>query len=132
MNNNILATITKLLLGVLYFTESESPFKAADWGKITPAALLQKIAIQYHSDPSNLKQIDQAAFFDRLISKVDKADIPIVENAGKIATFYTFIKQNLSNITVIRVEGASRIPVLIAGYLPDGTCIVMETFAIET
>ncbi|SDG22912.1 Nuclease A inhibitor-like protein [Pedobacter terrae] len=132
MNNNILVAITKLLLGVWYFTESESPFKAADWGKITPSALLQKIAIQYHADPSNLKQIDQAAFFDSLISKVDQADAPMVENAGKIAAFYTFLKQNLSNITVVRAEGTSRIPVLIAGYLPDGTCIVIETFAIET
>lgn len=132
MNNNILATITKLLLGVLYFSESESSFKAADWGKITPTELLQKIAIQYQSDPSILKQIDQAVFFDQLISKVDASDAPMVENASKIATFYTFLKQNLSNIAVIRVEGASRIPVLIAGYLPDGTCIVIETFAIET
>lgn len=132
MNNNILATITKLLLGVLYFSESESPFKAADWGKITPAELLQKIAIQYQSDPSSLKQIDQAVFFDRLISKVDASDAPMVENAGKIAALYTFLKQNLSNITVTRVEGASKIPVLIAGYLPDGTCIVIETLAIET
>jgi len=132
MNNNILVTISKLLLGVWYFTESESPFKAADWGIITPAELLQKIAIQYKSDPSNLKQIDQAAFFEQLTSSVDKADAPMVENAGKIADFYAFLKQNLSNITVVRVEGASRIPVLIAGYLPDGTCIVIETFAIET
>jgi len=132
MNNEILATISKLLLGVWYFTESESPFKAADWGKIIPSALLQKIAIQYHADPSDLKQINQAAFFDSLISNVDKADAPVVENAGKIATLYTFLKQKLSNITVVRVEGASRIPVLIAGYLPDGTCIMIETFAIET
>lgn len=132
MNNNILATITKLLLGVWYFTESESAFKAADWGTITPSALLKKIAIQYNADPSNLKQIDQAAFFDSLISNVDQGDAPMVENAHKIAAFYTFLKQNLSGITVVRVEGTSRIPVLIAGYLPDGTCIVIETFAIET
>lgn len=132
MNNNILATITKLLLGVLYFTESESPFIAADWGKITPAELLHKIAIQYQSDPSNLKQIDQAAFFDRLISKVDPSDTPMFENARKIAAFHAFFKQNLSNITVIRVEGSSKIPVFVAGYLPDGTCIVIETFAVET
>ena len=132
MNNNIVATITKLLLGVWYFTESESPFKAADWGKITSSELLKEIAIKYNADPSNLKQIDQADFFDGLISNVDQADAPMVENAGKIADFYTFLKQNLSNITVVRVEGASRIPVLIAGYLTDGTCIVIETFAIET
>jgi Nuclease A inhibitor-like protein len=132
MNNNILAALTNLLLGVWYFTESESPFKPADWGKIAPSALLQKIAVQYHADPSNLKQIDQAAFFDNLISNVDKGDAPMVANAHKIAAFYAFLKQNLSNITVVRIEGASRIPVLIAGYLPDSTCIVIETFAIET
>ncbi|WP_412466307.1 hypothetical protein [Pedobacter sp. KLB.chiD] len=32
MNNNILVAITKLLLGVWYFTESESPFKASEAG----------------------------------------------------------------------------------------------------
>lgn len=132
MNNNILATITKLLLGVLYFTESESPFKVTDWGKITPAELLQKIAIEYHAYPSNIKQIDQIAFFEHLISKIDPSDTPMVENALKIAALHTFLKQNLSNISVIRVEGASRIPVLITGYLPDGTCLVLETFAVET
>lgn len=132
MNNNILATITKLLLGVLYFTESESPFNTADWGKITPAELLQKIAAQYHSAPSNLKQLDHAAFFNHLVSKVDESDAPMVENARKIAAFYSSLKQNLSNIQVIRVEGGSRIPVLITGYLPNGNCVVVETFAVET
>ncbi|MGN7989119.1 nuclease A inhibitor family protein [Pedobacter sp. 22226] len=132
MNNNILATITKLLLGVLYFSESESPFKVADWGKIAPSDLLQKIASQYHSDLSSLKQVDQVAFFDRLISKVDPSDAPMVENAQKIEALHAFLEQNLSNISVIRVEGASRIPVLITGYLPDGTCLVLETLAVET
>lgn len=132
MNNNILATITELLVGVLYFSESESPFTATDWGKIPPAELLQKIAIQYQSSPSNLKQPDHAAFFNHLISKVDANDAPMVENARKIEAIYSFLKQNLSNIQVTRVEGASKIPVLITGYLPDGTCLVIETFAVET
>ncbi|MBB6239506.1 hypothetical protein HDC90_004159 [Pedobacter sp. AK013] len=132
MNNNILATITKLLVGVLYFTESESPFKVADWGKIPPAQLLQKIAAQYHSAPSNLKQLDHVTFFNHLISKVDASDAPMVENARKIALFYASLKQNLSNIQVIRVEGSNSIPVLITGYLPDGSCVVIETLAVET
>jgi hypothetical protein len=132
MNNNILVTITKLLLGVLYFTESENPFKAADWGKIPPAELLQKIAVQYRSTPSNLKQLDHATFFNHLVSRIDASDAPMVENAHKITAFYSSLKQNLSNIQVIRVEGASRIPVLITGYLPDGNCVVVETFAVET
>ncbi|MNI58375.1 Nuclease A inhibitor-like protein [compost metagenome] len=132
MNNSILATITKLLLGVLYFTESESPFKAANWGKITPAELLQKIAAEYHSAPQNLKQVEHPAFFNHLTSKIDAADTPMVENAGKIEAFYSALKQSLTNLQVIRVEGASRIPVLITGYLADGTCIVIETFAVET
>ncbi|MDY0905893.1 nuclease A inhibitor family protein [Pedobacter sp. CFBP9032] len=132
MNNNILATITKLLLGVLYFTESESPFKVADWGKIPPAELLQKIATQYHAAPENLKQLDHVAFFHHLTSKVDAADVPMVENASKIEAVHAFLEQNLSNIQITRVEGASSIPVLITGYLPDGTCLALETFAVET
>ncbi|NTE02161.1 hypothetical protein G6M26_09055 [Agrobacterium tumefaciens] len=132
MNNNILAIMTKLLLGALYFTETESPFIVADWGKIPPTELLSKIATHYHSDPSNLKQINPADFFNHLISKVDPADTPMVENAKKIQTIYSHLEKNLSSLKVIRIEGASRIPVLITGYLPDGTCVVIETLAVES
>ncbi|MBO9672692.1 MAG: hypothetical protein J7577_04565 [Sphingobacteriaceae bacterium] len=132
MNNNILTTITKLLLGVLYFTESESPFKVADWGKIPPSALQQEIASRYQSAPINLKQVDHITFFNHIISKVDANDAPMVENAGKIEAFRAFIAQNLSNIQVTRIEGSSKIPIIITGYLPDGSCLAIETFAIET
>ncbi|MCZ4225012.1 nuclease A inhibitor family protein [Pedobacter rhodius] len=132
MSNNILTTITKLLLGVLYFTESESHFTATDWGKIPPAQLQQKIANQYHVPLSDLKILDHATFFNHVISKVDASDAPMLANAQKIAELYSFLKQNLSGIQVIRVEGKTKIPVLIVGYLPDSTCIAIETFAIET
>ncbi|MFW0716506.1 nuclease A inhibitor family protein [Pedobacter sp. N23S346] len=132
MNNNILAIMTKLLLGTLYFTETESTFTVTDWGKIPPAELLSKVANHYHSAPSNLKQINPSDFFNHLISKVDPSDAPMVENAQKIHTFYLYLEQNLSSLQVIRVEGASRIPVLITGYLPDGTCVLIETLAVET
>jgi len=132
MNNNILTTITKLLLGVLYFSESESPFKVADWGKIPPVILQQEIASRYQSTPSDLKQVDHITFFNHIISRVDAADTPMVENARKITELYNFIRQNLSNIQVTRVEGSSKIPVIITGYLADGTCLAIETFAVET
>ncbi|MFD2583267.1 nuclease A inhibitor family protein [Pedobacter vanadiisoli] len=132
MNNNILTTITKLLLGVLYFTESESPFTAADWGKIPPSALQQEIASRYQSEPFNLKQVDHVAFFKHIISKADANDAPMIENARKIEAFRAFIAQNLSNIQVTRVEGSSKIPIIITGYLPDGSCLAIETFAVET
>ena len=132
MSNNILTTITKLLLGVMYFSESESPFKASDWGKIPPAALQQEIASRYQSALSNLKQVDHNAFFNHITSKVDAADAPMVENARKITELYNFIRQNLSNIQVTRVEGSSKVPIIITGYLPDGSCLAIETFAVET
>lgn len=132
MINNILATITKLLLGVLYFTESESHFTVADWGKTAPLQLKQKIANRYQAPLSDLKALDHSAFFKHLTSKIDTSDAPMAANAQKIAEVYSFLKQNLSGIQVFRVEGATKIPVLITGYLPDNTCIVIETFAIET
>ncbi len=132
MNNNILATITKLLLGVLYFTESESPFTVTNWGKIPPEQLLQKISVAYQSPPGNLKQLDHHAFFQHLSSMVDATDAIMVQNARKIEEIHSFLMQNLSDIQITRVEGTSRIPVLITGYLPDGTCLVIETFAVET
>lgn len=132
MSNNILTTITKLLLGVLYFSESESPFKVSDWGKIPPAALQQEIASHYQSALSNLKQVDHTAFFNHITSKVDAADAPMVENARKITELHNFIRQNLSNIQVTRVEGSSEVPIIINGYLPDGSCLAIEIFAVET
>jgi len=132
MSNSILTTITKLLLGVLYFSESESPFKVADWGKITPAALHQAIASHYQANTSNLKPLDHIAFFNHLTSKADATDAPMVENARKITALQAFIVQNLSNIQVTRVEGNSKIPVIITGYLHDGTCLAIETSAVET
>ncbi len=132
MSNNILTTITKLLVGVIYFSESESPFKVADWGKIPPATLQQEIASRYQSPLSDLKQIDHAAFFNHITSKVDAADTPMVENARKITELHNFIRQNLSNIQVTRVEGSSKITIIITGYLPDGSCLAIETFAVET
>ncbi|SDC49276.1 nuclease A inhibitor family protein [Pedobacter soli] len=132
MSNNILTTITKLLLGVLYFSESESPFKVSDWGKIPSAALQQEIASRYQSALSNLKQVDQSAFFNHITSKVDAADAPMVENARKITELHNFIRQNLSDIQVTRVEGSSKVPIIITGYLPDGSCLAIETFAVET
>lgn len=132
MSNNILTTITKLLLGVLYFSESESPFKVADWGKIPPAALQQEIASRYQSTLSNLKQVDHAVFFNHITSKVDAADTTMVENSRKITELHNFIRQNLSDIQVTRVEGSSKVPIIITGYLPDGSCLAIETFAVET
>ncbi|KIA96634.1 hypothetical protein OC25_02620 [Pedobacter kyungheensis] len=132
MSNNILTTITKLLVGVMYFSESESPFKVADWGKIPPAALQQEIASRYQSALSDLKQVDHTAFFNHITSKVDAADTPMVENARKITELHNFIRQNLSNIQVTRVEGSSKVPIIITGYLPDGSCLAIETFAVET
>jgi len=67
-----------------------------------------------------------------LTSKVDATDAVMVENAHKVEEIHTFLVQNLSDIQITRVEGTSRIPVLITGYLPDGTCLVIETFAVET
>lgn len=132
MSNNILTTITKLLLGVLYFSESESSFKVSDWGKIPPAALQQEIASHHQSALSSLKQVDHTAFFNHITSKVDAADAPMVENAHKITGLHNFIRQNLSNIQVTRVEGSSKVPIIITGYLPDGSCLAIETFAVET
>ncbi|QXU42870.1 nuclease A inhibitor family protein [Pedobacter sp. D749] len=132
MYNNILDTITELLSGVLYFTESENPFKVINWGKILPDGILNKIAVQYQADLSNLKQLDADAFFHHIVSKVDPSDAPMVENARKIKAIQLFLNQNLSHLQVIRIEGASRIPVLIIGYLSDGSCLAIETFAIET
>jgi hypothetical protein len=131
-NNTIITTLSDLTKGVLYFSESESPFVVGNWGKVPPADLSGKIATKHAADANQLKVLDPKAFFDRIVAKADPADLPTVENAQKIYAFYEYAQKNLSNLQVTRVEGDFSIPIAITGYLPDGTCIVIQTQAVET
>lgn len=132
MENLIISTLSDLTQGMLYFSESENPFVLSNWGHIPTAALATEIATKNAVPTSQLRAVDPSAFFEKLTTKVDPSDQPMVENAKKIAAFYAYAQKNLSHLQVTRVEGARRIPIVITGYTPDGHCIAIQTQAVET
>ncbi|WP_316805430.1 nuclease A inhibitor family protein [Pedobacter nototheniae] len=131
-NTTVLNTITDLLKGTLYFSESESPFTVNNWGQVTKTDLTGKIAAITNAAPEQLKTINIDVFFEHLTSKADPADLNMVKNAAKLRTFYEYLKKNLTDLQVTRAETGSRIPIIISGYLSDGSCIAVQTQAVET
>lgn len=131
-NATFISGISTVIDGALYFSESENPFSVSDWGAADPAALAEKIAAEHAVTTANLRQIDAAAFFERISNSTDPSDEVLVQNASKLKNLYQYLHDNLSNIQVTRVEGNSRVPIIITGYLPDNTCIAIQTAAIET
>lgn len=121
-----------MLVGVLYFSETENPIKVNDWGKISPSNVPAKIATLHQVDINQVKSINTNDFFEKLSKSADPRDEVMVQNAQKIANFYQLIKENLRDIQVYRAEGSSRIPVIIVGFTTDGACIAFETLAVET
>lgn len=118
--------------GALYFSESEHPFTVSDWGAVAPGERNDKIAAMLQADPGSLKQVDPAGFFERLGRSSDPGDEVLVQNAAKLNKLFTYLQEQLSDITVTRAEGSSRIPIVITGYLPGQSCIAIQTTAIET
>ncbi len=118
--------------GALYFSESEHPFTLSDWGQVPPGNLEHTLAAQLEAAPGSLKQVDPAAFFERLSRSSDPDDEVLVQNAAKLNRLFTYLQEQLSGITVTRAEGSARIPIAITGYLPDQSCMAIQTVAIET
>ena len=131
-NATILSDITAIIDGALYFSESENPFVVSDWGHITPAELPGKIASLQESGAADLRQIDAAAFFERITKNADPSDTVMQEHTTKLRHLYQYLQEQVTDLRVTRIEGNSRIPVIITGYLPDHTCIAITTLAIET
>jgi hypothetical protein len=131
-NATIISGISEIIDGALYFSESENPFTVSDWGQVDVSGLTAKIASEQHAEHADLKQTDTSAFFQRITNSTDPTDNVLTENAAKLQKLQQYLNNHLTDIQVTRVEGSSRIPVIITGYLPDNTCIAIQTVAIET
>lgn len=131
-NATIISGITEILDGALYFSESENPFTVSDWGHVDASGLTAKIVSEQQAQPADLKQTDTSAFFQRISNSTDPSDEVLIQNAAKLQKLQQYLNDHLTDIQVTRVEGSSRIPVIITGYLPDNTCIAIQTVAIET
>ncbi|HVI48770.1 MAG TPA: nuclease A inhibitor family protein [Chitinophaga sp.] len=127
-----LEKLTDKIAGILYFSESEYPLTIEQWGILPAATLPEKIATLNVVEQNVLRPVNADDFFNEIERTADPNDKPIVENAQKFKTLYQFLKENLSNIQVTRVETGASIPVYITGFLPDGSCIALQTTSIES
>lgn len=125
-------TLQPLIAGVWYISESENPFTFEDMGRITNEAVLKEIAAENNAPAEEIKRVAPDVFFEKIERTADPADALIVKNASRIKTMYNWLKENLTNIEVYRVESGVRVPVYITGFLPDGNCVAIKTFSIES
>ncbi len=125
-------TLQAHLDGLLYFSESEAPLLSEKLGPLGEEELRAKIAMQNDKDPQSLSSIDPAAFFSDILNQADPGDRVIMENAQKFGELYTFLKNNCSNLQVFRLEGGTRVPIIITAVLPDQDTLSLSTYAIES
>ncbi|RAJ20853.1 nuclease A inhibitor family protein [Pedobacter cryoconitis] len=132
MENQILSELAEKTQGLFYFSESEAPLTIVNLGQVPKDQLNAKLVQLNSESPGTLTTIDQDAFFGKIVTTADPGDQVMVANAQKFTVLYTYLKDNFSAIQVTRIEAGVNIPILITAYLPDGTCILLATYAIET
>lgn len=131
-NAIVFEKLTDKIAGILYFSESEYPLTLEQWGTLPATELAKKIATLNKVEPATLKAVKEEDFFNEIERTADPNDTPIVENARKFKALHQFLKENLTNIQVTRVEGGTNVPLYITGYRPDGTCVALLTTSIES
>lgn len=132
MENEILSELAEKTEGLFYFSESEAPLTIENLGKVPKDQLNAKLIALNSENPGTLTTIDQDAFFEKIVNTADPGDQVMVANAQKFTALYIYLKDNLADIQVTRIEGGVNVPILITAYLPDGTCVALVTYAIET
>lgn len=132
MEKEILPQLTDYLQGLLYFSESEATLTVQDLGYLPKEQLNNEIAVQNNVNPETIKSIDPTDFFEGILKTADPADDVIIENAQKFQELYSFLKSNYTDIQVHRIEGDTKIPLIITALQPDNSCIAISTYAIES
>ncbi len=131
-NHSLLEQLNNQIAGILFYSESEYPLTISEWGVLPAAGVQQKIAALHDVESQVVRSVDAVTFFDQICNPADPNDMPMVANAQRFHELYLFLKENLSDIQVSRVETGTSIPVYITGHQPDGTCIALATTAIES
>lgn len=132
MEKEILPQLTDHLQGLIYFSESEASLTVQNLGSLSKEQLNNQIISQNNVNPEAIKLIDPAEFFEAILKRADPADNVIVENAQKFQELYSFLKSNYKDIQVYRIEGDTKIPLIITALQPDNNCIAISTYAIES
>ncbi|RAJ19750.1 nuclease A inhibitor family protein [Pedobacter cryoconitis] len=132
MEKQILTELAEKTQGLFYFSESEAPLTIENLGQVPKDQLSAKLVQLNSENPGTLQIIDQDAFFEKIVNTADPGDQVMVANARKFTALQAYLKDNFSDIQLARIEGGVNVPILITAYLPNGTCILLATYAIET
>lgn len=132
MENQMLTELSTKLQHLLYFSESEAPLLLENLGQIPKDQLNAKIAELNNADIKYFVPITPDEFFEKIEKSADPYDEVIVANARKFKQLYTYLKNNTSDIQVIRIENGVKVPIVITAFLPDQSCITLSTYSIET
>jgi protein associated with RNAse G/E len=118
--------------GLVYYSESDNPYTIDSLESITIDQVPFEIAVQHSASEGIIKQLDVDMFFQHVIAAADPNDLVFVLNAKKTEALYHFLKENLSGLTVFRIESGVRIPIYIVGALQNGSLVAIKTISVET
>ena len=118
--------------GLVYYSESDSPYTMDLLESKSIKEVPFEIAVTFSASEGMVKRVDADAFFQHVIAAADPNDAVLAANAKKTDTLYRFLKENLSDLVVFRIESGVRIPIYIVGALQNGALIAIKTIAVET
>lgn len=124
--------VTDLIRDVWLISESEYPFNYLQPDASDPGDLPVLLAQKHQAGLQAVKAITPENFMTKIDKAASGSDSIIVANARKIEKLLEFLQQHLRHLAVYRIEAGVSIPVYIAGFLPDGTCVGVSSTSIET
>lgn len=130
-DNAITARLREAADGLLWLSESESPFEVVRWDgqSITPAKLLQ-LAGYPAKAPIEVHSVDD--FFAPATAEQDWYGDEEKATAQRYRELVDCLKANLSDIKVYRVGQPPEIHIYIIGVTRDGKLVGISTQSIET
>ena len=121
-----------IIEGLVYYSESDNGYAVQALESTSLQQVPSEIAGKHDVDIAVIKTVDADLFFQHIINAADPNDAVLVANAKKTAALHQFLKDNLSDITVYRVESGVRIPIYIVGILQEHFLIAITTTSVET
>ncbi|AOM77275.1 nuclease A inhibitor family protein [Pedobacter steynii] len=132
MENQILPELSTRIQGLFYLSESEAPLVIEQLGALSKEQVSTKIAELNAAAPDALVTVEPDAFFEKILKSADPNDDIVIANANKFQELHSFLKSNFSGIQVTRIEDGVKVPIIITAFLPDNTCVALNTYAIES
>lgn len=128
---SVLLTLTYLVNGMLYSSESDNPFTVLEWGKINDSDIKGAIVKHYGSTAEPMP-VSTDAFFNKYIHRMemsgDDVMIATIKNYQKL---YDFVKANFKHVDVYRC-GSIRVGIYLVLKTKDDEVFVLSTLSIET